>query len=164
VSYAALLLSLCGVAVSVFQTRIMIAQQRAIVWPHLEFSYGNVDGFYLEVRNSGIGPAIVRTVDVTMGDKHFSSFEDLSSDFGKLAKDQQAPLKLQHIDRSINGRTLRAGEEIKMLQYRGSKADLDRMEGIFEGANFGFRIVYSSIHDQCWELAGSGTRQLDHCP
>jgi hypothetical protein len=163
VSFSALALSFCGVIVSVFQTRIMIQQQRAMVWPHLQFGTANLDGYALMITNAGLGPAIIRSVDVSVGSEHYETFAAFADTLKKNARDKGADLReLATINSYLTRRTLRAGEEAKVLWFKGPKPATEHLEHAAEAMDF--RIVYSSIHEQCWELTRSDTRVLDSCP
>src|SRR5580765_2265892 len=70
-SAVALAISLLALAMGAYQTRLMQAQARASVWPivSLGLSYfGNRDngGFTWEVENNGVGPALIKSVTLSL--------------------------------------------------------------------------------------------------
>jgi hypothetical protein len=62
------IINIITVTVYIQQAKIMWQQLHASVWPHLEClaSY-NESGFYLEIENTGVGPAIIKGVEMTRG-------------------------------------------------------------------------------------------------
>lgn len=165
VSFAALLLSFCGVIVSIFQTRIMIQQQRAMVWPHLQYWSSDVDGYVIAFNNAGLGPALVRDLDIQAGAVHYHNFGDFAEAMKTVMQKQGVQLKdLATIRSGIEQRTLRAGEEVQALRFRGPESATRGIEQVFGATDWDFRLVYSSIHGQCFELSRSQTKTLDRCP
>ena len=65
----AFFVSAATLGVYLYQARMMCAQQHASVWPYLEATYSNVDDYRLVVRNKGVGPALVRQVEMTLDGK-----------------------------------------------------------------------------------------------
>jgi hypothetical protein len=78
VGLSAILLSLCGLFVSIYEASLMRQQQRASAWPHVEvgpsFSGRSVE---LVVRNTGVGPARIRAANVTHRDGVRSDWDTL---------------------------------------------------------------------------------------
>lgn len=166
VSVSALLLSLCGVGASIVQTRVMLQQQRAIVWPHLELATANVDGWYVEIANKGTGPATIRSVEVELNGTRYPTF---IAGFRSLTKGEPAsrPRDFDVIESYLDRRTLRPGESVKPIQVRapaGQGAHVDSLFDRFFAEGLRYRIVYASIYDECWVLDDDGTKKLDACP
>src|SRR5205823_10620728 len=67
IALTALVVSLSAVAVGIYEASLQRAHDRAEVWPHLELStYAMPTGAELRLENSGIGPAIVHSIVVSV--------------------------------------------------------------------------------------------------
>jgi hypothetical protein len=80
---AATIVSVCALGATLYQTLLMRKQQYAAVWPRLELFHawmrGNATPYYrLELRNAGIGPAIIRQLDIRYRGKSYKSFGQLA--------------------------------------------------------------------------------------
>ncbi len=74
----ALLISVLALVVSIRETNLLQEQQRAMVWPYLMVGvHYDGDGFAIEAKNNGIGPALVHSVEVSRGDQYFKSWEEM---------------------------------------------------------------------------------------
>jgi hypothetical protein len=148
-SIAALAISALALAVGAYQTRLMQTQARASVWPYvvLGFHYaekGEHPEFALHVDNNGVGPALVRSVQVSFDGKPIEHWKDIF------------PLLLEHgtIDASISG--LRS-VVIPPNTNRETTIDVLKIPGaVAAKAMFDARerlkidICYCSIYDDCW--------------
>ena len=66
IAVAALIVSVSAVAVGLYEAQLQRAHDRAEVWPHVEIStYTTPQGASLFVENTGIGPAIIKSIVVT---------------------------------------------------------------------------------------------------
>ena len=139
----AVLISLCAVSVSIYETSLMREHQRLSVWPRLEImkSYGN-NRFVLNISNRGTGPALIQSVVVTVD--------------GTPVDTWQAMMKKLHLDgkpisfaqSQINRRVIRAGENIEAFllkdpQYADQvgQAMIERVDVI---------ICFQSIYGEGW--------------
>ena len=55
---------LCALCVSGYTAYMQRQQVRAMVWPILEFESSNDPNIHLSLTNKGVGPAIIRNVEV----------------------------------------------------------------------------------------------------
>jgi hypothetical protein len=66
VGLSAVLLSVCGLFISIYEASLMRTEQRAAVWPHVETAVSiNDDDIAFWVQNTGIGPARIRAAALT---------------------------------------------------------------------------------------------------
>lgn len=78
-SITATIVSVCALFVAVYQTILMRQQQSASVWPklivsHAYFENMGANSFYrLDIRNVGVGPAIIRRVEIKSDDQSFTT-------------------------------------------------------------------------------------------
>ena len=79
-SASAALVALCALGVSLYQTRLMREQQRASVWPRLDLPQTTGGSTYGRmVRNQGLGPALVRSVEVTVDGRPMHRWNDVAT-------------------------------------------------------------------------------------
>ena len=108
-SISAVVVGACALTVSVIQTRIFRAQKEAAVWPSLQYEIwtglyinnnDSIGSFSIPVTNSGVGPAIIESIDLNYAGKTYKGtairplFEKIYQDygFGKLDDINQIPL------------------------------------------------------------------------
>jgi hypothetical protein len=69
VAATAFCVSVGTLGIYVYQAKVMKEQQHVSVWPYMDWNTSNVDDYRIEARNKGIGPAIIRKVDMRVGGK-----------------------------------------------------------------------------------------------
>jgi hypothetical protein len=78
IAFCALLISTVAALASVYQTRVIAQQFSATVWPYVSFDDTTSPwSFEVDLRNDGLGPAIVRSVSITLDGKPQPSLETL---------------------------------------------------------------------------------------
>jgi hypothetical protein len=78
IALCALLISTIAAVATVYQTRVIASEFSATVWPYVSFDETNAPSLAeLDVRNDGLGPAIVRSVAITLDGKPRASVEAL---------------------------------------------------------------------------------------
>ncbi len=76
VALGALLISTVAALATVYQTRVIARQFSAAVWPYVSFDSTNSPNFTeLDIRNDGLGPAIIRAVKLSWDGKPQPSIE-----------------------------------------------------------------------------------------
>lgn len=156
-----LLVGLCAIGISVatlfvyiYQARIMQSQQHASVWPYIEWSHSNVDGFYLQVQNKGIGPAIIKDAKLFLDDKEV----DLDILFNSLIGKNHEGMSYQ--TSYVLGRVMAPGESFKVFNIlEGTYAT--KMDSAFTKRNIRFEICYCSIYEDCWTSKGLEVGESD---
>lgn len=149
-SIAALAISALALAVGTWQTRLMQTQARASVWPYVVVGYsynqtGDRPGFDLHVENNGVGPAIVRSVQVRFDDKPVQHWTDVMGNLvgqGITVHANFSGLSGSVIPPSLNRETAVSAlyvsdPAVAKLFY----AAVDRLT---------IDICYCSIYDDCW--------------
>lgn len=147
VAAAAVFVGICALGVSLYQASIMRAQQeelsiqrRAEAWPHLEFGKGyNTRGFQFVLFNQGIGPAKIESIQLTMDDKPYTSWDAL---FLQLLPDSS----LSGLQSHMGGRVLPPNKKIDAYIAR------EPLASALENAISRIRInfCYCSVYDECW--------------
>ncbi|MEL6669766.1 MAG: hypothetical protein AAFP08_12400 [Bacteroidota bacterium] len=73
----ALARSVIALLTSIYEVNIMNSQQRAMVWPHLKvYQNYSSEGFRIKGSNYGTGPAIVKSVEVTIDGEPVKDIND----------------------------------------------------------------------------------------
>jgi len=152
-SYAALAISAFALAIGAYQTRLMQTQARASVWPYvvLGFHYadkGEHPEFALHVENNGVGPALVRSVQVWFDgkpvehwDKVFDALFPAAMGHGSVNASLSG-LASVVIPPSTNRETMI--DAVKIADPVAAKAMFDARERLK------IDICYCSVYDDCW--------------
>ena len=70
VALAALIVSLSALGVGVYEAALQRQHDRAEVWPHAEVGlFVDTTGANVQVENTGLGPAVVESIDVSIDGK-----------------------------------------------------------------------------------------------
>ena len=149
VAILAVVINIITVSVYIYQTDIMQSQQHASVWPYVEWRgvYNQETGYKLQIRNNGIGPALIKSALFYFDDQAVSHPDSLMV---KLLGTDRFP----HLTDHIENRVLPAGEvvnliEIKDDQYAGLLY-MNQLKG-----NFSYEICYESIYKDAWMSKGT---------
>jgi len=87
IAVAALVVSVSAVAVGLYEAQLQRAHDRAEVWPHVEIStFVTPKGASLFVENTGLGPAIIKSVVVTVDGKPRRNWDDVLRALGDSAR------------------------------------------------------------------------------
>jgi len=166
---AAVLIGACALFVAWDQAQVMRKQQHAMVWPILQMEpYFNIDqaGYTMvfDVKNAGVGPALIETVTLTDRLGKTFTFRDLipfaENELGKTNSEL----------RRLEGRILSADESVRIISLNW---DADKIQAKkaseFYNTNWGFKadICYCSVHSKCWISSNSGSQRptsVKSCP
>jgi len=145
---SAVLIGVCALGVSLYQASIMREQsmmmreeQRASVWPNIavENSYTG-ESFQLRVVNTGVGPARIGPVRMTLDREPIQTWTDL------ILK-AQSTRQIRYYQSKVGNRVLPAGDFEKIFEVSDPavadsvRRTLDRLV---------VEICYCSIYDDCW--------------
>ncbi|MEM6526052.1 MAG: hypothetical protein AAF693_19810 [Bacteroidota bacterium] len=117
----------------------MNKQQELAAWPYLEWRsiYNESDGMKLYVRNNGVGPALVKNVEMRLEETEMAN---LDSVFQRLMGTTRFP----HLSGSIENRVLPAGESVNIITIK----NVEFAERVFyelRSRKFEFDICHESI-------------------
>ncbi|MEM6879132.1 MAG: hypothetical protein AAF544_11275 [Bacteroidota bacterium] len=161
-------ISLCALAVSFQQTRIMQEERelireysRASVWPRIELGIakghnpedGSINTFLLNLTNSGVGPAIITDVRIAHKDEP-------AEDWWHLFELQGIPDSIDTYitNAGFNGRILKIGETLTVLDLTDNT---DLAQFFLENAeHLSIDIYYESIYKEKWKFNGEETVEL----
>jgi len=162
VGVSAVIIGLCALAVSLYETSLMREEQRAAVMPMLELarSYSidrnnptaETSSLKLHATNVGIGPARILDFRVTVDGKPQPTWNAAIREL--LGREQP----LSYIQSTINGRTIPPDRTIIMMDLN----DIELVEDILaEFGRFEFEACYCSVFDECWRssysVSGTGS-------
>jgi hypothetical protein len=164
VGTAAILLSLAALVVSVVQTRILAAQQRAAVWPRLQLDMSHLDdNFSVVLSNAGVGPAIVRSVEMRVHGRAYPTM-------WRLAQSEVMPAMGDRLDATprfysdvVPGAVLRPGDETNPLLTQRNETLARRLTALTADTSFHARIGYSDVYGACWMLDNDTVRAAGRC-
>lgn len=143
----AIVINIITVSVYMYQAHIMQTQQHASAWPYLEWLPSfNEETYYIEISNNGIGPAIIKNVDLNLDGKHYASIDSL---FVQLTGTIHYP----RFTSTVQNRVLPAGKSIRAIQINSPKwAEYVFME--LRKHELKLSICYESIYGDAWTSEG----------
>jgi len=145
VAVAALVVSLSAVVVGIYEASLQRAHDRAEVWPHLEVSTWISDsGAKVVLNNTGLGPAIVRYVSVTVDGQPVRDWKmALAQLYGHYPPRFSSSTIFQH--------AVRPGDQSLLIGLSSKDLPPD-----FYGwaGRISIRICYSSVFNEYWMVTG----------
>lgn len=153
VAVSAIVISLSALLVSLVQTRVMMAQRDAAVWPRLvvwsSFRQQDKPELVVGVKNAGVGPLLVRWAQVTLSDRPLANALALVDS----APPPTGPSENTASHASLTGTVLTPGEDRELLRVSGPIAE----QVATLSPRTGLIVCYCSIYEQCWTHT---TRQM----
>lgn len=154
------LISICALAVSIMQTRIMAEQRvlmyeqaKASVWPRLEIIMGKshsaedyqITDLKLSITNGGVGPAIITDMRVSYSDAPVKNWWYL---FEKFNLPDSIPTYIGNMD--INNSIIKIGGNTKFLNF---SHNLQLAQFYYENRkHIKIEIWYESIYHDKWKI------------
>lgn len=151
IALAAVLLSVCGLFISIYETSLIREQQRASVWPNVEVAPSiNPGTLRIFVQNTGVGPALIQSAAV------FYKGET-KADWGEVVNSFEFErIGITDYQSLINGRVLPPDSEQELIfriesSPENPQADLAGMlsKSIVQG-ELDVQLCYCSVYDECW--------------
>ena len=137
------LLALC---VSGYTAYIQRQQVRAQVWPYLETGL-SPSKQELTLVNKGVGPALIRSVQIFVDDKPQHDWDAVYAALG-LKYAQRPPYS------TINGVVISAGERIDQVVFRDAESFNLYVQ---QAKRVSMRVCYCSTMNECWVRDGRET-------
>jgi hypothetical protein len=138
---AAVVIGVSALAVSLYEAGLIREHQRASVWPYLQGGHSwDGSSFRILVENSGIGPARVEAVQLTVDG---SPVPDWTGFFQALEVPTSAYTTSQ-----LSGRVLLPGRPLEVLILNAPEmaaATFERWDRV------AVRTCYCSVYDECWD-------------
>jgi hypothetical protein len=157
-------LSVLAVIVAFYQARIAEQQAHASVWPYVTIGYSIYDGsespgFTWNIDNNGLGPAIIKSVVVSVDGTPRKSWPEVLAALG-------LPADLPKTTSSVHGRvlppnlnretTIQALHVPSIPEAKQLAAALSRLA---------MDICYCSVYDECWtaHFLEPRVEKIAHC-
>ena len=161
IAIAALIVSLSAVTVGVYEAWLQRAHDRAEVWPHVEIStFITPRGASLYLENTGLGPAIIRSVVVSVDGKPQHDWNEV---LRTLEGREPAPFN----NTTVTDHAIRAGDKAELIGL----AQKDIPPGFWKWiARVTMKVCYQSAFEDHWMLSDDhlgGTSKWDavsDCP
>jgi hypothetical protein len=162
---AAIIASLVGLLallVAGYTAYIQRQQVRAQVWPYLQMGKNNAEGQYeLIAVNSGVGPVIVRSVQVLVAGKPVESWHALEHLMGFKPADEV-------VMSTLNQRVLAPADRIHWIRFT-TAMDINTFVSGWQKLHTEARVCYSSTLGESWMLtcrpdSGTSHRAVSRCP
>lgn len=153
VALSAVTLGVAGLFVAAYETAIMREESRAAVWPNAEVTASLRDDIVrIHVRNTGVGPARVRSASLTHTGDVVRSWPDLMRTLG--APEDVPGTMHQSL---IGGRVLPAQSEAELAFSYGAEAGdetagalVDSLNAAIVRGDVDVTLCYCSVYDECW--------------
>lgn len=175
IAFCALLISTVAAVATVYQTHVIARQFTATVWPYLSFdatfSPYEID---LDLRNDGLGPAIVRSVQITWNGKPQSSLETLFAPI--VAPEPRAVSRLRPALHARDNVSLTTSTPtVGMVIPANAQHVVIRMVGAVlvqrfrpDIRRFGLALCYCSLTGSCWtesfQQRDAEPKNVSSCP
>jgi hypothetical protein len=151
---SAVLIGVCAIAVSLYETTLMRQQLKGAVWPHLGvgFSYNN-QGFRYVVSNDGVGPARIMYVVIRVDGNPVANWEAYFKVLGLQVGSYQTSW--------LPGRVLAPNAQVEPLVLAPDE-DIDQLFRLQSRVTY--EICYCSVHEDCWRVSGdTGPAAVRRC-
>jgi hypothetical protein len=155
IAVIAVFISLSTLVVYIYQSSIMKDQQKMSVWPYLIFgpSWGE-DYLQLSLSNKGIGPALVKQVEIYHGAKKLNGVQEIMN----IVPDSlQAPFSYSSL---WSGAVIMAGENMKLFETNESGAIQFLLKEINSG-RLKMSICYESVYGDSWTSIGVDVKESE---
>ena len=144
IAVAALVVSVSAVVVGLYEAALQRQHDRAEVWPHLEVTTFTMrTGATLSVENTGIGPALVKSIVVTVDGKRAHNWNEVLTTL--LGHAPPSPFSNSTISESA----LRPGNKVTLIGLPSE----DMPPGFWNAVGrVGLSLCYSSVFGESWLL------------
>ena len=161
ITIVAVLASAGALVLGAYTAKLQRRHDSASVWPHLELGITYTPQTAgMQVSNSGIGPAIVQSVVVSVDGRSARSWPEV---FKALLP---SPAR-QYNSSSVGDRVIRAGETVNWFQLPSDALPPDIQTRL---ARVVIEICYASVYDEHWIVADAHAgqhsvwREVKRCP
>lgn len=161
-SISAIFVSICALVISVYEFRVIKVQQQAAVWVYVDVGIGyDSQGIDIYAVNNGVGPAIIKSMQVSYKDKYFQNWKDIFDHF--LEKGHSLTYSIYKTN-VINNQVLPPREKVRLL-FLPWNEDTKKMQKYLQKLKL--KIQYTNILEECWQLEyhnqGKERKKLNNC-
>ncbi|HRQ65078.1 MAG TPA: hypothetical protein PKZ76_09485 [Xanthomonadaceae bacterium] len=137
---SAVLIGVCAVTVSLYETTLMRQQIKGASWPHVDLGYSyNQDGFRYIMVNNGVGPARIIHAIVRVDEQPVPDWQALF---------EALDLKVGNYMTSMVSRRVMAPGSMVELLVLSPKEDVDRFHAL--QSRISAEVCFCSVHNDCW--------------
>lgn len=161
IGLSAVLLSLCGLSISLYEASLIREQQRASVWPNVRVGVSITgERFQFNAANTGVGPARIEATRLTYRSETLDRWRDLVDRVADVPQDSVG------ITYSILGARVMPAETEETIFEVGIDRPAERqvVDAIWQAVQDGdidIEACYCSVYDQCWQASMQArTQQL----
>lgn len=147
---SAFIVSLCAIAISIIEVRVMDEQKKASVWPIVYSSRSthspqdtSKSTFTINITNSGVGPALIKYVEVMFDGKIVKHWSEAVNKL-KNKINSNSTVSLSVLTNSV----VLPGRESHPLTIYGPLADVFNSDV----KRLRLKVCYCSIYEDCWLL------------
>ncbi len=151
---SALVVSLTTLGVYLYQAKVMGEQQRVSVWPYVAVQMSNAEGFRIEARNKGVGPALIAKVEMAVDGKPVASNAALIS----AVLGPEWNLK-GFLNTSLEGRVLSPGESY-LAFHIVDPAEGRAFQEKLRSHRFELSVTYTNVYGDAWRCTGDKVVRL----
>ena len=136
---------------SAYQTWVINQQFGATVWPYLAVdTTTNPDGMIVALTNNGLGPALVRSAQISVDGRPASSWKDYVNGISKDPLLRNRHFHMHTSTTSVDASTtIRSGESLQLMAVQ-MKTPLAAV--VIPRHPIGLTFCYCSLNEHCWEL------------
>ena len=167
VGLSALLLSVCGLFIAIYEATLIRQTQRASVWPYMEVSASIRDSAVrIWVRNTGIGPARIRAAKVTYKGEVQANW---SAAIARLTGEKSPDVNFYKS--LISGRVFPANSDPESIFVVSADSGTVEQEFVLLvgqailAGDLDVTVCFCSVYDECWSSSlkdvVSRTRDLE---
>jgi hypothetical protein len=146
IALSAVLLSICGLFVSLYETSLMRQEQRASVWPRVSIGFTINDTLVTFIaENAGVGPARVQSAEIRHNDSTMVNWSEL------MRRTSSGPLSVSSSLNLVNGRVMSPEKRVEFakLDFRDEQQAAALAESVLDGTT-DIRACYCSVYNECW--------------
>ena len=146
-------IGLLALGVSIYAVHWQRQAVRAQVWPILQFGHSNIGGFSVLLDNAGVGPADIRTVEITVDGKAVVTWKEALE---RLI----GPFESSVVYSSLRHRIVHAGASFDAVKVADPKLGARIVQ---ELGRIDSTICYCSVLGDCWTINGSDAPVAGPC-
>ena len=160
VSLSAMSISFITLLIFIYQTNIMRKQNDLSIMPYLDLSITNDVGshtFELNLKNHGVGPAIIESVTMEYQNKKYNLVDFDNSLFQFIKTKNQALDSIQMVSTSTLdvGMAIPVNASYNVFRVSGSRKDFQLITtelNIMLEKGLKYEVVYKSIQGDRWKI------------
>jgi hypothetical protein len=178
VAVCAMLVSIASFYATYLQAESAKQQVKAMTYPLIEYSHGNYSQgkrmLSLKIRNNGVGPAIVKKVEIIYKGQSYQDVMDMLDacckaelhNYRELVERDEIPQTARILTGRMNDIIIAAQGEIRFLGLERHELNAPLWEQIHVARfSSSLSICYCTLLDDCFMTDGRGKiREVEVCP